>query len=73
MFALIIILVLNKINRKIPAAIIAIIVCTGINLIIEKTTGNQEIVQTIGSKYGTIKAEFYPIYLPDLESLILVS
>lgn len=60
-FALIIILVLNKINRKIPAAIIAIIVCTGINLIIEKTTGNQEIVQTIGSKYGTIKAEFYPI------------
>lgn len=59
-FGLILILVLNKINRKIPSAIIAILVCTGINLIIVKTAGDQD-VQTIGSRYGEIKAAFYPI------------
>ena len=55
-----IILILNKINKKIPAAIIAIITCTGVNLIITFAAGDMG-VQTIGSKYGEINAEFYPI------------
>ncbi len=55
-----IILILNKINKKIPAAIIALITCTGVNLIITYTVGDMG-VQTIGSKYGEISAEFYPI------------
>lgn len=55
-----IIIVLNKINKKIPAAIIALIVCTSINLIISATAGDVG-VKTIGSKYGEITASFYPI------------
>lgn len=63
-----IILILNKINKKIPAAIIALITCTGVNLIISYTVGDMG-VQTIGSKYGEINAEFYPIDFSKISSL----
>ncbi len=72
LFGLILILVLNKINRKIPSIIIAVIACTAINLIIVKTAGDQG-VQTIGSKYGDIKAGFYLISFEEFENVKFAS
>ncbi len=63
-----IIVVLQKINKKIPGAIIAIITVTFLNLLLEVIFGNLG-VATIGSVYGEIKAEFYPISFKNISSV----
>ena len=56
---LLIVLFLPKINKKIPAAIVALIVCTGATLLCNGLLETN--IATIGSKYGEVKAGFYPI------------
>ena len=53
-----IVFIIPKINKKIPSAFIAIIVCTLLTLLFNNVWGLN--VATIGSKFGEIKAEFYP-------------
>jgi len=56
-----------KINKKIPSAFVAIIICTLATLLINNCfDGN---VATIGSRYGNIKAGFYPIDFSDISSV----
>jgi SulP family sulfate permease len=57
LLALAIIIIMQKINRKIPGAFFALIICTGLTVILTKTVGDLGI-ETIGSRYGNIKAEF---------------
>ncbi len=64
-----VIILLPKINKKIPAAFIAIIVATVLNVIIEKASGRSFGVATIGSTYGDIKAEFDVISFVGIESI----
>ena len=54
-----IVFVLPKINKKIPAAFVALIACTLVTLLFNKVWNLG--VATIGSRYGDIKAEFYPV------------
>ncbi|MBE7094081.1 MAG: SulP family inorganic anion transporter [Clostridiales bacterium] len=56
---LLIVLFLPKINKKIPAAFVALIVCTGATLLCNGLLETS--IATIGSKYGEVKAGFYPI------------
>ncbi len=53
------VIVIPKINKKIPAAFVALIVCTGVTLLLNNFAGAE--VATIGSKYGEVKAGFFPI------------
>lgn len=53
------VIVLPKISKKIPSAFVALILCTGVTLILNNFANTN--VATIGSKYGNIKAEFLPI------------
>ncbi len=53
-----IVFLLPKINKKIPAAFVAIIACTLLTLLFNSVWKLE--VATIGSRYGQIKAEFYP-------------
>ncbi len=53
------VIVIPKINKKIPSAFVALILCTVISLLLNNFA-NTEIV-TIGSKYGQIEAGFFPI------------
>lgn len=55
---LLLIILLPKIHKKIPAAFIAIAIATVLNIVIEKASGKSFGVATIGSTYGDIKAEF---------------
>lgn len=66
---LVTIILLSKINKKIPSAFIAIIAATLLNLIIEKASGKSFGVATIGSTYGNISAEFDFISFAGLESI----
>ncbi len=50
---------LPKLSKKIPAAFVALIVCTGATLILNNFIGAN--VATIGSKYGEVKAGFFPV------------
>ncbi len=59
--------VLPRINKKIPAAFAALIVCTLVTLLLNQ--GFDLNVATIGSKYGDIQAEFYPLDFSNLRSL----
>lgn len=52
---------LPKINKKIPSALVAIVVCTLATLLLNNAAGAN--IATIGSTYGEIKAGFYPINL----------
>lgn len=56
-----------KISKKIPSAFVALILCTGATLLLNGFAGAN--IQTIGTKYGEIKAEFYPINLGNLSSV----
>ncbi len=56
---LLIVLFLPKINKKIPAAFVALIVCTGATLFLNGVCNTE--IATIGSKYGEVKAGFFPI------------
>ena len=50
------VILLPKINKKIPSAFVALILCTGATLLLNNFAGTE--VETIGSKYGDIKAGF---------------
>ena len=53
------VILLPKISKKIPSALVAIIVCTLATLLLNKVAGAD--IATIGSTYGEIKAGFFPI------------
>ncbi len=53
------VVIIPKINKKIPSAFISLIICTGLTFLLNGLAGAS--VQTIGSKYGDIKAGFFPI------------
>lgn len=53
------VILLPKLSKKIPAAFVALIVCTGATLLLNNFAGAS--VATIGSKYGEVKAGFFPI------------
>ncbi len=56
---LLIVIGLPKLCKKLPSALIALVVCTGVTLLLNNFAGGN--VATIGSKYGEIKAGFFPI------------
>ena len=53
------VILIPKINKKIPSAFVALIVCTGATAILNSFAGAE--VATIGSTYGEVKAGFFPI------------
>ncbi len=53
------VIVIPKINKKIPSALVAIILCTVVTLCLNSFAGTE--IATIGSRYGEIKAGFFPI------------
>jgi sulfate permease, SulP family len=57
-----IILILPRFTRKIPASIVALLVCTGVSLVFHLP------VETIGSKFGGIPRGFPPFAIPDFHS-----
>ncbi|MDE7078813.1 MAG: STAS domain-containing protein [Clostridia bacterium] len=58
------VIVLPKINKKIPSAFVALVLCTGLCALLNKFCGAN--IETIGSKYGDIKAGFF---LPDFSQI----
>jgi len=56
-----------KINKKIPSAFVALILCTLVTLLFNKVFDQN--VATIGSRYGNIKAGFYPIDFDGISSI----
>lgn len=58
------VILLPKVSKKIPAAFVALLVCTGLSLILNEFCNAN--IETIGSKYGDIKAGFY---LPDFSQI----
>ncbi len=61
---LICVIVIPKINKKIPSAFVALILCTIVTVILNQFAGTE--IQTIGSKYGEVKAGFFP---PDFSKI----
>lgn len=59
LLGLLCVIVIPKLNKKIPAAFVALIVCTGATLLLNNFAGTN--IATIGSKYGEVKAGFFPI------------
>ncbi len=55
---LICVIFLPKVSKKIPSAFVALIVCTALTFAVNGLMGGK--VATIGSKYGEIKAGFFP-------------
>lgn len=53
-----------KISKKIPAAFVALIVCTLATALLNGLLGSE--IATIGSKYGEVKAGFFPVDLSGL-------
>jgi SulP family sulfate permease len=62
MGTLAIILILPRFMRKIPASIVALLVCTGVSVAFHLP------VETIGSKFGGIPSGFPPFAIPDFHS-----
>ena len=62
-----IVIFLPKINKKIPAAFVALIICTLLTLLLNGVAGTN--IATIGSKYGDIKAGFFPINFGGMASV----
>jgi SulP family sulfate permease len=60
--ALAILLVFPRITRRVPASIVALLVCTGASLIFHLPA------ETIGSKFGGIPRGFPPFAIPDFHS-----
>jgi SulP family sulfate permease len=60
--ALAILLLLPRITRRVPASIVALLVCTGVALVFHLP------VETIGSKFGGIPRGFPPFAIPDFHS-----
>ena len=59
LLGLLCVIVIPKLNKKIPAAFVALIVCTGATLLLNNFADTN--IATIGSKYGEVKAGFFPI------------
>src|SRR5580658_2868984 len=57
-----IILLLPRLTKRVPASIVALLVCTGVSVLFHLP------VETIGSKFGGIPRGFPPFALPDLHS-----
>ncbi len=53
------VIIIPKINKKIPSAFVALIVCTLATLGLNAWAGTE--IATIGSRYGEVKAGFFPI------------
>lgn len=53
------VILLPKLSKKIPAAFVALIVCTGATFLLNNVLGAS--VATIGSKYGEVQAGFFPM------------
>jgi hypothetical protein len=58
------VILLPKISKKIPAAFVALVVCTGATLLLNNVAGTE--IATIGSKYGEVKAGFFPVDFGDI-------
>lgn len=63
------IILIPKINKKLPSAFIAIIISTVGVIVVQKITKSDLGIATIGSTYGDIKAEFNIIDFSSIESL----
>ena len=61
------VIIIPKINKKIPSAFVALILCTLISLLFNNFADTS--IVTIGSKYGEIKAGFFPIDLSSISSV----
>ena len=59
LIGLIIVIIIPKINKKIPSAFVALIACTLITVLVNSFADGS--IATIGSKYGEISAGFFPI------------
>lgn len=53
------VIILPKVSKKIPSALVAILVCTLVTLLLNNVASAN--IATIGSTYGEIKAGFFPI------------
>ena len=62
------VILLPKLNKKIPAAFVALVLCTGLTALLNNFCDAG--IQTIGSKYGDIKAGFF---LPDFSQIVDVN
>jgi SulP family sulfate permease len=60
--ALAILIILPRITKRVPASIIALLVCTGVSIAFHLP------VETIGSKFGGIPRGFPPFAIPDFHS-----
>src|SRR5208283_2716642 len=60
--ALAILIVLPRFTRRVPASIVALLVCTGVSLVFKLP------VETIGSKFGGIPLGLPPLAIPDFHS-----
>ena len=58
---------LPKLSKKIPAAFVALIVCTAATLALNHFTNAN--IATIGSKYGDVKAGFFPVDFSAISSV----
>ena len=61
------VILIPKFSKKIPAAFVALIVCTGATLLLNETLGAE--VATIGSQYGKVSAGFFPINLEGITDI----
>ncbi len=59
LLGLLCVILLPKLSKKIPAAFVALIVCTGATLLLNGVAGAS--IETIGSAYGEVKAGFFPV------------
>ena len=57
-----ILLLLPRITRRVPASIVALLVCTGVSVVFHLS------VETIGSKFGGIPRGFTPFAIPDFHA-----
>jgi SulP family sulfate permease len=61
------VILLPKLSKKIPSAFVALIVCTGATLLLNKVAGAN--VATIGSKYGEVKSGFFPVDFSGIDKI----
>lgn len=61
------VILIPKISKKIPSALVAILLCTALTVCLNSFAGTE--IETIGSKYGEIKAGFFPIDFSSIGSV----
>ncbi len=67
LIGLVCVIIIPKISKKIPSAFVALIICTGVTFAYNNLLNAN--VATIGSKYGEVKAEFYPISFQNISNV----